>query len=291
MKHLPPINALRAFDAVARHGRFVKAADELNLTHGAVSKQIRRLEEIYETQLFVRSATDVRLTSNGQRLHKTFADVLRALTETLQESNRDELVGELRLLMPPAFAAYWLMPRISRFSALYPEVSLKLETSSEMVREPDTKVDVTVRFGRPSWPDKDVQLLRDVSLFPVCSPELTLGPHPLSSISDLRRFPLLHEDNGELWAKWLISARSNMQSGMANHYITDVQQLLQAARSGLGVALGDTVTARHFLETGTLVRPFKNMIRSPFSYYVISGKSDVKTLRAQAFVDWITTAD
>lgn len=291
MKHLPPINALRAFDAVARHGRFIKAADELNLTHGAVSKQIRRLEEIYDTQLFVRSSSDVRLTSSGQRLQKTFAEILRALNETLQDGNRDELVGELRLLMPPAFAAYWLMPRISKFTALYPEVSLKLETSPEMLREPDAKADVTVRFGRPNWPDKEVHLLRDVSLFPVCSPELTLGPQPLSNIADLRRFPLLHEDDGELWAKWLISARSNMQSGVANHYITDVQQLLQAARSGVGVALGDTVTARHFLETGTLVRPFKKAIRSPFSYYVISGKPDVKTQRAQAFIDWILSEE
>ena len=291
MKHLPPINALRAFDAVARHGRFIKAADELNLTHGAVSKQIRRLEEIYETQLFIRSAADVRLTSHGQRLHKTIAAVLRTLTDTLHDENRDELVGELRLLMPPAFAAYWLIPRISQFTTLYPGISLNLETSSEMVQEPEAKIDVTVRFGRPNWPDKDVVLLRDVSLFPVCSPELTLGRNPLSSVSDLKRFPLLHEDKGELWANWLVSAKSNMQSGVTNHYITDVQQLLQAARLGLGVALGDTVNALHFLENGTLVRPFKTMIRSPFSYYVISGRDEAKTQRAQAFVDWITSVE
>lgn len=291
MKHLPPINALRAFDAVARHGRFIKAADELNLTHGAVSKQIRRLEEIYETQLFIRSAADVRLTSHGQRLHKTIAAVLRTLTDTLHDENRDELVGELRLLMPPAFAAYWLIPRISQFTTLYPGISLNLETSSEMVQEPEAKIDVTVRFGRPNWPDKDVLLLRDVSLFPVCSPELTLGRTPLSAVSDLKRFPLLHEDKGELWANWLVSAKSNMQSGVSNHYIIDVQQLLQAARSGLGVALGDNVNALHFLENGTLVRPFKTMIRSPFSYYVISGKEEAKTQRAQAFVDWITSVE
>jgi LysR family glycine cleavage system transcriptional activator len=289
MRHYPPINAIRAFDAVVRHGRFVKAADELHLTHGAVSKQIRRLEEIYDTQLFIRSAADVRLTSAGQRLHKSFADVLRLLQETLRDGTQDELSGELRLLMPPAFAAFWLMPRLSQFTSLYPEISLDINTSSEMVQEPDAKIDVTVRFGRPNWPDRDVLQFRNVSLFPVCSPELTLGSQPLSTLSDLRHFALLHEDNGELWAKWLISAKSNLQSGVINHHIADVQQLLQAARNGVGVALGDTVTARHFLENGTLVRPFKHVIRSPFSYYVISAKNDAKTQRSQAFIDWITT--
>lgn len=291
MQHLPPINALRALDAVARHGRFVKAAEELNLTHGAVSKQIRQLEEFYRAQLFIRTSTEVRLTSRGQRVHKAVAEVLQTLIGTLSEGNQDELSGELRLLMPPAFAAYWLMPRLPEFTTLYPEISLKLETSPEMLREPDAAIDVTVRYGRPNWPDRDVTLLRDISLFPVCSPELTLGRNPLTKVSDLKRFPLLHEDSGALWAKWLVSARAGMQSVKTNHYITDVHQLLIAAREGLGVALGDTVTARHFLQSGALIRPFKNTIRSPYSYYVISGKDDQKTQRSQVFIDWITTVE
>ncbi|MES0884959.1 LysR substrate-binding domain-containing protein [Roseibium sp. SCP14] len=289
MNRLPPINALRALDAVARHGRFTKAAEELNLTHGAVSKQIRQLEEIYETKLFIRTASEVRLTSDGARIHRTTAEALKTISDTVTERQKDDLAGDLRLLVPPAFSAYWLMPRLTQFVERYPNISLRVQTSPEMIKEPDARTDVTVRYGRPNWPDKNVTLLKNISLFPVCSPKLTVGRNPLTKLADLKRFTLLHEDDGELWAKWLVSAKSGMQTGSANHYIEDVHQLLVAAREGLGIALGDNVTSRHFLGSGELIRPFRNTIRSPYSYYTITGQKP--TQRAAAFLEWVSTVE
>lgn len=287
MRNLPSTNALRALEAVVRHGRFTKAADELCLTHGAVSKQIRQLEEIYGTKLLHRETNEVRLTARGKAIYKYVVEALELLDATLDERQSGRVEGILHLSLPPAFSAHWLLPRLSDFTQKYPHVSLKVNTTPDSRKPPDEDVDIAVRFGEPLWQDREVILLKHVYLFPVCRPEFLQGDHPITKIADLKRYSLLHEDDGTLWAKWLTANRGKIDDAMSPHYIPDVHDLLVAAREGLGIALGDNVTAEHYLRSGALVRPFKKAIQAPFSYYLITKKQDVLPPKASAFINWL----
>lgn len=287
MRSLPSTNALRALEAVVRHGRFTKAADELCLTHGAVSKQIKQLEDMYGTKLLHRETNEVRLTARGRAIYKYVIEALELLDATLDEGQSSRVEGLLHLSLPPAFSAHWLLPRLRDFTQKFPYVSLKISTTPDTRKQPDEDIDIAVRFGEPLWQDREVTLLKHVYLFPVCCPEFLQGDQSITKISDLKRHSLLHEDDGTLWAKWLTANRGTIDDNMAPHYIPDVHDLLVAAREGLGVALGDNVTAEHYLRSGALVRPFRKAIQAPFSYYLITKRSATLPPKATAFINWI----
>ena len=287
MKHLPPLNALRAFEAVARHKRFVRAAGELCVTHGAVSKQIRQLEEHYGVRLFDRTAAQVELTVDGQRILRQVAAALDLIAETRNALGGDPTEGVLSVLSAPGFAAHWLIPRLAGFTERHPKIRINLETSRKAESAYETDADLAILFGHPSWPDRSVILLKDLTLFPVCSPKLIAGSSPLRYVSDLRQHTLLHEDDGTLWSSWLASNRVTTIDGYRGHNISDVVHLLIAACEGCGVALGDDMTSMCYLRSGALVRPFQSFIRSPLSYYVVSKDEASLPARSKLFLTWL----
>lgn len=287
MRKLPPLKTLQAMEAVARHTRFTKAAEELHLTHGAISKQIRQLEEFYGCQLFDRMSEGVRLTENGRRVLVSVTAALDLLTGTAQAVSTSRIEGPINLSLPPAFAAGWLVPQLGDFCRLYPEVTFNIQTSYEAENVYSDDHDIIVRFGEPTWRDHNIVLLKEVLLFPVCSPELAEGDTPLRSVADLMKHTLLHEDSGAMWAKWLAANNVSEVNDYHSHRFPDVLQLLTAAKAGLGIALGDNVTSKHDLRSRALVRPFRKAIRSPFSYYLLTRSSGTTPKRCELFLQWL----
>ncbi len=159
MKNLPSVNALRALEAVARLGQFTKAAEERCVTHGAVSKQIKQLEEFYGVQIFVRSTNKMKLTDKGTHILAKVVDALNALESSIAISSEDLTDGALNLSVPPRFLGHWLTLRLNGFCQKYPDISLHLNTSHEAEMKPEDKADVVVRYGIPEWPNRTAILL------------------------------------------------------------------------------------------------------------------------------------
>lgn len=289
MKHRPPLNTLRAFESVARHKRFIRAADELCLTHGAVSKQIKQLEEHYGVRLFDRTAAEVKLTNDGQRILGKVTEALNLIAESPNEIKENDTDGVIHLLVAPAFAAHWLIPRLSGFMQNHPGIRFQMETSPRAEDVYRDKFDLAIMLGDPSWPDRDVTLLSEIEVFPVCSPAVLAGNNPIRRPSDLRHHTLLHDDDGSLWSAWLASNRITNIDAYAGHMFPESIHLLIAAREGCGIALGDYVTSRHHLRSGTLVQPFSKTIRSPSSYYLITPDERRLPPRCSIFIEWLQT--
>lgn len=274
-------------EAVARHKRFTRAAEELRLTHSAISKQIRQLEEFYGSELFERLPNGVRLTESGRRVLASVTAALDILGESSQAISSSSIEGPINLSLPPALTAGWLVPQLNAFCNLYPNVTFNVQTSHDAEDVYSDGHDIVVRFGDPIWKDRHVTLLKEVLLFPVCSPELAEGDAPLQNFIDLRQHTLLHEDGGSLWAKWLVAHNVSEIETFRSHRFPDVLQLLHAAKAGLGVALGDNITSRQDLRSRALVRPFPQVVRSPFSYYIVTKNEASMPERCALFLQWL----
>ena len=287
MQRLPPRNTLRAFEAVARHKRFIHAADELCLTHSAVSKQIKQLEEFYGVRLFKRAAAQVSLTTEGKKIWMQVADALELIARAPDSLESDAIEGKVDLLLAPAFAVHWLLPRLADFASLYPNVRINLTTNYNAVDVNIPEFDIAVIYGNPSWERLNIILLADLTLFPVCKPGLIEGPNSIRRISDLNNHVLLHDDDGLLWSKWLAANRDTTVDPFSGHYIPEVVHLLSAACEGCGIAMGDNVTTLQLLRSGALARPFKKTIKSPQSYYMVTRDEMSLSVQSIVFLNWL----
>src|SRR5690606_17576811 len=212
-RRLPPLNALRAFEAAARHMSFTNAAEELFVTPAAISHQIRALEEWCGQPLFRRLNRALLLTEAGQMLHPGLRDGFDRLAETVERLRACEAGGELVVSMPPSFASKWLVPRLERFTSRHPDIDVRISANIELVDFRRDRVDVALRFGFGHYPELEVHRLFTASVAPICSPRLLEGPHPLRTPQDLRLHTLLHDDSTFLfdathpdWRMWLKAA-------------------------------------------------------------------------------------
>jgi len=290
MRRLPPLNALRSFEAAGRHLHYGHAGDELSVTHGAISKQVKKLEDCLGTPLFRRTRNGVRLTAEGATLLPRITASLDQLAQSVRVIEPEHIAGPLHVSCPPSFAATWLIPRLGGFLNTYPEIQARISTSSETSLAKDQDIDVAIRFGTPAWPNKIDRVLSDVSIFPVCSPTLINGTTGLRRPGDLRHHTLLNDDDGWGWRDWLIKANITGIDPAMGPQFSDFNQVIAAARSGLGVALGDSVTLRDDLERGTLVKPFTVSVKTDVAYHLITPTNDDGLPQtSQAFVTWILT--
>src|ERR1700682_6545253 len=206
---LPPLNALRSFEVAARHLSFTKAAAELNVTHSAVSHQIKALEEWLGIALFRRVNRGLVLTDSGQAYLRPVRESFQRLGEATRRLKAKGRSGPLTVSVMPSFAGKWLMPRLRRFRERHPDVDVRISAESQLTDFNRDDVDIAVRYGRGVWAnDLRVDLLMRESMFPVCSPKLLEGPIPLNSISDLRHHTLLTDYDWRLdfWQLWLDAA-------------------------------------------------------------------------------------
>ncbi len=290
MRHLPPLHAIRAFEAAARHLSFHRAAEELHVTPSAVSHQIRALEEHLGVKLFERLTRRVILTRDGQAFLppvQTALDQIHAAAERLRV-NRDD--GSLTVQSSPNFATEWLVPRLLGFQAEHPEIEVKLMTTlgHDGVRLDFEQVDLAIWHGKGHWPDVDCERLMSEELVPVCSPDLLRGEQPLSSPEDLRHATLIHVliRIGQ-WRNWLDAAGIEDIDPERGPKFQNTPLALEAAMAGMGVAIANRAFVADHLRDGRLVIPFDQDLPSESAYYLIYPKQGPRRRSALAFREWI----
>jgi LysR family transcriptional regulator, glycine cleavage system transcriptional activator len=284
-RNLPPFPALRAFVAAARHESFSAAGDELHVTHGAISRQIAAFESWVGVQVFDRIGKRVRLTDDGRRyLAKIEAafDAISLATDQLRDTG---VVHVLRVNALPTFAMKWLLPRLSQFQRLAPNVELRLSTSNEPVEQIDG-FDVAVRRGPAHWPNCASGHFLDESELPVCSPAL-LQRVPIRTPDDLARHVLLHSDTRpDAWRAWLaaagVTARCRKKQSFDHFYLA-----LQAAVDGLGVALGPLPLLDEELASGRLVTPFDGPRLAARGYWWVARREVAHAPLVEQFCRWL----
>ncbi|MDR5770359.1 transcriptional regulator GcvA [Caballeronia sp. LP006] len=286
LRQLPALNALRAFEAAARHESFSRAADELFVTHGAVSHQIRALEAELGVPLFARDGKRVRLTDRGRQ----YAVEVRASLLSLAESTRRIRSGDrdrrLIVSMLSSFSARWLTPRVGKFIEKHPEVDLELHSTNALIDFNRDDVDLAIRFGYGKYAGLHTEELLDEVFFPACSPRFNGGNLPRTP-ADLANLPLLRS-NDELWRPWFDAAGlTETPEPKRGVLYEDSSNLLQAAIDCQGVALVRRSLAMQEIIAGRLVRLFNVDGPSPWTYFFVCPPAAMQTARVQAFRNWI----
>lgn len=292
-RRLPPLNALKAFEATVRCGGVSAAARELGVTPGAVSQQVRLLESHAGAPLLNRDAGGLAPTELGARLlpelREAFEHLRRAAEVVYGPSRR----RSLRVSAPPSFAVRWLAPRMARFAAAHPEVEVWLSADMQIADVAGGRADVAVRYGRGAYEGVRTEFLMDGGVTPVCSPALLAGAAPLRSPTDLARFTLIHvdaeglEEPAPAWPAWLKSRGLKGVDGRAGPRYGQIAFAIEDAASGRGVALAPPAFVTADLVSGRLVQPFADGYLAAESAYRLVTRRGAMRDEARAFVAWL----
>ncbi len=287
-RRLPPLKALPDFEAAARHLSFTKAADELHVTHGAVSRQVKALEEHLGVPLFRRLNRTLLLTDEGQAYVGVVRELLERLVEATDRIKRRDERGGLTISTSGSFAIKWLVPRLARFRAAHPEIDVRLQANDALVDFTRDDVDIAIRYGRGQYPGVKAERLMTEDFAPVCSPALLKGPHPLRAPEDLRHFRLLHEEGTQIdWRMWLMAAGVEGVDPTRGTTYSHSSMVMVAAINGEGVALGRTALIAEDLAAGRLVKPFELALAAEWAYYVVYPPRALARPKVAAFRDWL----
>lgn len=288
MTRLPPLGALRAFESAGRKLSFTLAAEELNVTPGAVSRQIQVLEDFVGCPLFVRANREVKLTANGARYLEEVTEAfwqLRAATKQLVAVPQDQ---PLRVSTSITFILWWLMPRLIGFHSKYPQHELQITTSLAPVDFRRDPFDAVIRLAQTDTPHAEVQKLFSVDLVAVCSPTLIASGPPLRTIEDLRRHTLLHSSvRPENWSVWLSASGVPDLEGARRLQFESSSLAYRAALDGLGVAIGQLPLILGELKSGRLVAPFPVCTPDTAEYYLIWPDNARRNENLTHFRTWI----
>lgn len=289
---LPPLNPLRAFEVTARHSSFTRAAEEMFVTPSAVSHQVKALEEHLGIPLFLREAKTLTLTAAGRAYLPAVQQAFHLLADATRQLST-ELAPVLRVDIPPTFAAKWLIPRLDRFVKAHPEIDIRVSTNSGPPDFARDDYDLAIRFGRGHYPDLHAELCLAVKVFPVCSPVLMEGAHPLREPSDVLHHTLLHDastyadGSNPDWAAWLQHAGVKDVDASRGLSFTPSHLVINAAIDGLGVALAKDSWVEQDLAQGRLTRPFDIALPVESAYYLIYPRHRAKDVRIATFADWV----
>ncbi|MBT78925.1 MAG: transcriptional regulator [Alteromonadaceae bacterium] len=286
-RRLPPLNALKAFEAAARHLSFTKAAEELFVTQAAVSHQIKALEEFLSMKLFLRRNRTLLLTEEGQAYFLELKDIFKHLQEATERLLAKGSKGAITVAMPPSFASQWLVPRISRFSVEHPDIDVRIKAVDFDEGFLEDDVDVAIYYGKGRWSGVKADKLHTEYLTPLCSPMLFNGPKPLNSLSDLKHHVLLHDLSREAWKNWLKSVGVSGVNVNQGPVFSHSMLVLQAAALGQGIALGNTILARPELDAGRLIMPFEEKVASRDAFYLVCDEAQADLGKIAAFRSWI----
>lgn len=291
-RRLPPLNALRAFEAAARHLNFSRAADELSVTPGAVSQQIQNLEDYVGAALFKRTPKGLLLTDAAQTALPALREAFDRLAEAASLLTAAVDGRRLTLTAPPSFAAKWLVPRLGLFERQHPQVDVWLSAGIELVDLTAGEVDVAIRYGAGRYPGLEVRRLMSETVIPVVSPELR-AENPLVGPQDLAHHVLLHDGSPDLddscpdWSMWLAARGLKSVDGMRGPRFNQSSLVIEAAANGRGVALAKRTLAQADLEAGRLVAPLQIATAVDFAYYLVHPKAKGRLPQVKAFSSWI----
>jgi LysR family transcriptional regulator, glycine cleavage system transcriptional activator len=286
-RSLPQLNALRSFEASARHQSFTGAADELCVSQGAVSHQVKALEAELGVKLFNRKRQGLAITEAGDGYLAVVRDAFDRIalgTDRLLQRQRS---GVITVSMSPDFAAKWLVSRLGRFVEAYPQIELKVSATMHHVDFAREDVDLAIRHGVGDWVGLDAVNLCAEKLFPVCSPALPGSQRGIHSPEDLLQFPLLHLDDRGDWSRWLEAAGASGEGLLHGPILNHASMLIDAAVDGQGIALARTVLAAADLINGRLVRPFQTTLPLKNTYWIVCPKATSALPKIAAFRDWL----
>lgn len=286
---LPPLNPLRAFEATARRGSVTAAGRELNVTHGAVSHQIRALESHLGATLFERAGRRLKLTAQGAMLLPTITSAFEDIAAATTGITRPATSGDIAIACVPALLSYWLLPRIEEFTNQYPEIRLTLIASNDAAEIFGRRVDISVLYGDGSWSGCWVKYWAGLDLFPVISPTL-LNNRPLRTVRDLAGHVILHADEGREWNAWLAAVDGLDLLRARQHFMSDARLAIEGAVRGIGVAIGDSMTVAGMLARGDLIVPFDRSVPAVDSFYVACRNEMRSAPIVRLFTDWLFAA-
>jgi LysR family glycine cleavage system transcriptional activator len=291
--HLPPLSALRAFEAAARHMSFSRAADELHVTPAAISHQVHALEEDLGVRLFHRMNRSIELTTSAQVLLPGLSDAFAGIQSAVRRLRAHNDTGTLTVTASPSLAAKWLVLRLHRFQEQHPEVDVRISATDEVVDLTRGDFDIAIRYGCGKYPGLEVELLFTNEVFPACSPRLlTVGP-PLRTPEDLSRHTLIHDQAVErdpfvpTWAMWLKAAGVKHPPATAGLTFNSMSLAHDAAIAGQGVVLAYSNIAAADLATERLVRLFSLALPDPFAYYIVTAPAALERPKVRAFRNWL----
>lgn len=288
-----PLNALRAFEASARHLSFVKAADELSVTPAAVSHQVKKLEGFLGFALFRRQTRGLLLVESGQSLLSELSEVFLQLDKAMERVIDHDSRGTLTLSVAPTFAVMWLIPRLQKFYALYPDIDVRISTGLGLVDFQRDDFDAAIRLGSGKWFGLETIKLFDESVSPMCSPRLLQGPGAIKSPDDLRNQVLLHnhsmdhDPDAPTWEKWLDAAGASGVDASRGTHFSLPDHGLQAAIDGAGVVLGWRFLSANDLAAGRVVEPFDLALPLGSSFFLVYPEAHSLRPDIVAFRDWL----
>jgi LysR family transcriptional regulator, glycine cleavage system transcriptional activator len=291
--HLPPLSALRAFEAAARHMSFTRAADELHVTPAAISHQIHALEEDLGVRLFHRLSRSIELTASAKVLLPGLTEAFAGIQSAVRRLRAHNDTGTLTVTASPSFAAKWLVLRLHRFQEQCSEIDVRISATDEVVDLTKGDFDIAIRYGAGNYPGLDIELLFTNEVFPACSPQLlTTGP-PLRTPDDLLLHNLIYDQAIErdplapTWPMWLKAAGVKDVPAAAGLSFSNMYLALDAAIAGHGVVLAQSTIAAADLAAGRLVRLFTLALPDQFAYYIVAAPGALERPKVRAFRDWL----
>jgi len=286
-QRLPPLNALKAFEAAARHESFTRAAEELFVTQGAVSHQVKALETELGVKLFNRERQRLVLTEAGRDYLTVVRDALDRIALGTERLLQRQSAGVLTVTTSPDFAAKWLVHRLGNFAEAHPEIDLRVSATMHHVDFAREDVDLAVRHGDGNWPGLDTVRLSSERLFAVCSPKLLTGRRRLIKPADILKYPLIHLDSRAYWSQWLQAAGLEDAEVIHGPVLNRASMVIDAAIDAQGIALARTTLAAWDLFNGRLVRPFPDMLRLAKTYWIVCPKATAALPKIVTFRDWL----
>jgi LysR family glycine cleavage system transcriptional activator len=288
-RRLPPLNALRAFEAVARHLSITHAADELGVTPGAVSQSVKALEEYLGKALLSRTSRGLVLNDAAAAALPALSEGFDRLAEAAQRLAGPERGGRLTVSVSPSFAQKWLAPRLSGFSAEHPDVDVQIQASMGLSNFEAEGVDLAIRYGAGGWAGLEAKLLLHEEVTPVCAPNVA---DELKAPADLAKFTLIHDDstlNDEScpdWPMWLKAAGVTGVDGSRGPRFNQSSLAIDAVANGRGVTLAKRALAQADLDAGRLVAPFAMATPLHFAYWIVHPPGRARSKPARVFIAW-----
>jgi LysR family glycine cleavage system transcriptional activator len=292
-RNLPPLNALRAFEAAARHLSITLASEELHVTPAAISHQIRLLEDHIGLPVFARNGRGLVLTDAGAAGLKDLQDGFAKLASAMDAIDSLGETGLLTISVAPSFAAKWLLPRLHLFQEQHPEIDVHVSASMQLVDFARERIDLAIRYGAGNYPDLSFEKLLPEAVFPVCSPAYLLKHGPLQSPLDLTGLTLLHDDSPDndpscpTWDMWLRASRAADVDATRGPRFNQASLVLEAAILGRGVALAKSTLAAADIAARRLVSPFAATHPIDFAYYIVAPKAKLNLPKVSHFCNWL----
>lgn len=286
-RKIPPTQALICFESSARHESFTKAAEELALTQSAVCRQIANLESFLDVQLFRRTRRGVKLTEAGQTYSRRISSRLDAVERDTLSVMGNQGTATLELALVPTFGTQWLLPRLNKFLAAQPQVTINLTNRTRPFLFADTEFDAAIYFGDGDWSGTEAHFLMKESPVPVCSPAL-IAPQTRLAPEDIARLPLLQQTTRPYaWRQWFASLDMRVEHDLNGTRLELFSMLAQAAMHGMGIALIPPFLIRNELQSGALINPCAHSFDSANAYHLVIPERKAESAALMTFKEWL----